>query len=35
MNVHPSFLAKRRKPRFKLPPGATDAYFGTARLFGR
>ena len=26
MNVHPSFLAKRRKPRFKLPPGATDAH---------
>jgi len=26
MNVHPEFLAKRRKPRFKLPPGATDAH---------
>jgi predicted TIM-barrel fold metal-dependent hydrolase len=26
MNVHPAFLAKRRKPRFKLPPGATDAH---------
>ena len=26
MNVQPSFLAKRRKPRFKLPPGATDAH---------
>jgi len=26
MNVHGSFLAKRRKPRFKLPPGATDAH---------
>jgi 2-pyrone-4,6-dicarboxylate lactonase len=26
MNVHPSFLAKRRKPRFKLPPGSTDAH---------
>jgi predicted TIM-barrel fold metal-dependent hydrolase len=26
MNVHPAFLAKRRKPRFKLPPAATDAH---------
>src|SRR5476651_1971770 len=26
MSVPPSFLAKRRKPRFKLPPGATDAH---------
>ena len=26
MNVHPGFLARRRKPRFKLPPGATDAH---------
>ena len=26
MNVQPSFLAKRRQPRFKLPPGATDAH---------
>jgi 2-pyrone-4,6-dicarboxylate lactonase len=26
MNVQPAFLAKRRKPRFKLPPGATDAH---------
>src|ERR1039457_6111158 len=26
MNVHPEFLAKRRKPRFKLPSGATDAH---------
>jgi len=26
MNVHPEFLAKRRKPRFKLPAGATDAH---------
>jgi 2-pyrone-4,6-dicarboxylate lactonase len=36
MNVHPSFLAKRRKPRFKLPPGATDAHchvFGPAAKF--
>jgi 2-pyrone-4,6-dicarboxylate lactonase len=26
MKVHPEFLARRRKPRFKLPPGATDAH---------
>jgi 2-pyrone-4,6-dicarboxylate lactonase len=26
MNVQPEFLARRRKPRFKLPPGATDAH---------
>lgn len=26
MNVHASFLANRRKPRFKLPPGSTDAH---------
>jgi predicted TIM-barrel fold metal-dependent hydrolase len=26
MNVHPAFLAKRRKPRFTLPPAATDAH---------
>jgi 2-pyrone-4,6-dicarboxylate lactonase len=26
MNVHPDFLAKRRKPRFKLPPGTADAH---------
>ena len=26
MNVHPSFLAKHRNPRFKLPTGATDAH---------
>ena len=26
MNVQPAFLAKRRKPRFKLPGGATDAH---------
>ena len=24
MNVHSEFLAKRRNPRFQLPPGATD-----------
>lgn len=26
MNVHASFLANRRKPRFNLPPGSTDAH---------
>ena len=26
MNIHAPFLANRRKPRFKLPPGATDAH---------
>jgi len=26
MNVHASFLAHRRKPKFKLPPGSTDAH---------
>jgi predicted TIM-barrel fold metal-dependent hydrolase len=26
MNIQPSSLAKRRKPRFKLPHGATDAH---------
>lgn len=26
MNVHPGFLAGRRKPKFKLPAGATDAH---------
>jgi len=26
MNVHPGFLRNRRKPKFKLPPGATDAH---------
>jgi 2-pyrone-4,6-dicarboxylate lactonase len=26
MNVHAAFLSKRRKPRFQLPPGATDAH---------
>ena len=36
MNVHAAFLAHRRKPRFKLPPGATDAHchvFGPAAKF--
>jgi 2-pyrone-4,6-dicarboxylate lactonase len=36
MNIHASFLAKRRKPRFKLPPRATDAHchvFGPAAKF--
>jgi predicted TIM-barrel fold metal-dependent hydrolase len=36
MNVHQSFLAKRRKPQFKLPPGATDAHchvFGPQNKF--
>ena len=36
MNIHASFPAKRRKPRFKLPPGATDAHchvFGPAAKF--
>ena len=26
MTIPPDFLAKRRKPTFKLPPGATDAH---------
>ncbi|HZD91369.1 MAG TPA: amidohydrolase family protein [Pseudolabrys sp.] len=26
MNIRPDFLAHRRKPAFKLPPGATDAH---------
>jgi 2-pyrone-4,6-dicarboxylate lactonase len=26
MNIQPSFLSHRRKPKFKLPPGATDAH---------
>jgi predicted TIM-barrel fold metal-dependent hydrolase len=36
MNQQPSFLAHRRKPRFALPPGATDAHchvFGPAQKF--
>ena len=36
MNVQAAILAKRRKPRFKLPPGATDAHchvFGPAAKF--
>jgi len=36
MNIHAPFLAKRRKPHFKLPPGATDAHchvFGPASKF--
>jgi 2-pyrone-4,6-dicarboxylate lactonase len=26
MNIHAGFLRRRRKPRFKLPPGACDAH---------
>jgi len=36
MNVHATFLARRRKPKFKVPPGATDAHchvFGPASKF--
>ena len=36
MNIHAAFLAKRRQPKFKLPPGATDAHchvFGPASKF--
>ncbi len=36
MNVHPDFLTKRRKPRFKLPPGSCDAHchvFGPGNVF--
>ncbi len=36
MNINAPFLSKRRKPRFKLPPGATDAHchvFGPASKF--
>jgi predicted TIM-barrel fold metal-dependent hydrolase len=36
MNVQPSFLSHRRKPRFELPPGTCDAHchvFGPASKF--
>lgn len=36
MNVQSAFLSKRRKPRFKLPPGACDAHchvFGPGNTF--
>ncbi len=36
MTIPPDFLSKRRKPTFKLPPGATDAHchvFGPGNVF--
>ena len=36
MNIHAGFLSQRRKPHFKLPPGACDAHchvFGPAAKF--